>query len=537
MPYPRLTPGLLTLGLFLCLGGVSIWQSTKAPIGDFGNYYYATKFWQEGTFDRGVYEPFVFNERVAAVSPEPLYLNYTPVPPLSVPAYLPFTAIGKVHTAKLVFGLLGLVLFLVTLYRVITFFKLERNPWLLALPLIFFTPFRNNFWQGQSYLYLTAFLLEGVVQWKKKRPIFAGILWALPMALKIYPAILLLFPLIKRERKWLLTIAITAGFLSFLPVLFLPDGVTAHYFFKILPRLEEGDINFHFAVLFQSAKVLIDRLLVYDSQLNPYALANRPVAAAWLHSIFQCGVLVLCLGVLFHKKINDWLLTGVTMLAGILISGYGSTYSLIILLPLALGWIQTLAAEKDESSRWQYIGLFCLFLACNMPVYKLLEKPVALQFPRLYLFILAFLLIAWLWPPQRSTLRVWAPVLGGIIFIKTFLQLHHRVSPAPYYLPELTYGIIYDYSKTDTVFTYTVFDQTGMHKEKIRTTDSIFVDKRLQIIDNQIVFQDRVLVPKHARVRHPMRLNKDEILYLSDEGRGVGFYTLRRMPLPKDLQH
>lgn len=168
MPYPRLTPGLLTLGLFLCLGGVSIWQSTKAPIGDFGNYYYATKFWQEGTFDRGVYEPFVFNERVAAVSPEPLYLNYTPVPPLSVPAYLPFTAIGKVHTAKLVFGLLGLVLFLVTLYRVITFFKLERNPWLLALPLIFFTPFRNNFWQGQSYLYLTAFLLEGVVQWKKK---------------------------------------------------------------------------------------------------------------------------------------------------------------------------------------------------------------------------------------------------------------------------------------------------------------------------------------------------------------------------------
>lgn len=538
MSFPLRTPGLLTLGLFLLFGGLSLWQSRRAPIGDFGNYYYATRFWLEGEFDRGIYEPFVFNERVASVSAERLYLNYTPVPPLSVLVYTPFVMVGKVHLAKSIFGLLGLVLFLFTFHRAVTFLKLEDNPSLLVLPVIFFIPFRNNFWQGQSYLFLTAFLLEGILQWKKQRTLVAGILWALPMALKIYPAILLLFPLIKGERKWLVITIVAAGIFSLLPALVLPDGVTVHYFTEILPRLEEGDINFHFAVLFQSAKVLIDRLLVYDSQLNTHPVANCPVLATWFHSIFQWMILVPGIGFLLNKKVNDWLLIGITMLAGVLISGYGSTYSLVILLPLALGWIVSFTDEKaDQYTSVKYAALFCLLLACNIPVNNLLDQPTGLQFPRLYLFILLFITTAWVFRVQMKVLHIWAGVLAILIIIKTSVQLHTRVIPPPYYLSETNYGIIYGYVKKDSLLTLTVFDQTGTHSEEIKTTDSIFIDKRLQEIDNQIIFQNKVLTHERTRALHPMRLNSNEILYLSDEGRGVGFYTLRKMSLPNVLQN
>ena len=52
----------------------------------------------------------------------------------------------------------------------------------------------------------------------------------------------------------------------------------------------------------------------------------------------------------------------------------------------------------------------------------------------------------------------------------------------------------------------------------------------VQIINNQVYYKGRQLTATPDRKQQAMLINGTEIIYLSDKGRGFGFYTLRRIP-------
>ena len=131
---------ILSVPFFFLVGIFLLNKVNTAPIGDFGNYYYASQFLLEGRFSPDIYEPFLFNEMVNERAPEPVFLNYTPVPPVSVLFYLPIAMIAPITSAKWLFSFLGLLLFTLVYYRIVRELEIGNQPLLWLLPLVFYTP-------------------------------------------------------------------------------------------------------------------------------------------------------------------------------------------------------------------------------------------------------------------------------------------------------------------------------------------------------------------------------------------------------------
>ena len=104
--------------LWLLVGSFQLWQVRHAPIGDFANYYFASQALSEGVLEEAqLYEPYTFNLWVNDRAPTSVYVNYAPVPPISVLAYLPIAQISDIYQAKLVFNVLGLLFFAFVFWR------------------------------------------------------------------------------------------------------------------------------------------------------------------------------------------------------------------------------------------------------------------------------------------------------------------------------------------------------------------------------------------------------------------------------------
>lgn len=573
----RLT--LLSTLCWLLLGSYQLWQVKDAPIGDFANYYYATQAYLAGAPVVDTYEPYAFNIWVNERSPSPVFVNYAPVPPISILAYLPFSLFKTVGAAKFWFSLIGLGLFGWAYYWVFGSWKSEsgksevespksesrnlgdtidhgpstdnpisrksevgsRNlgstidhgpstdnspspppsrPILLLLPFLCYTPLLNNLYQGQSYLYLVAALLAGYQFWVQGRRNWAAVFWAIPIALKIFPAILLLFLLLKRDwRTFILTSILAAG-LSFLPVLFIPVELMFDYFTHILPRLFAGEINDPFTILYQSARVVFDQLLVFDQHLNPSPIADHPALSQYLYLLFQLCILGMVMAIVPDKRVSAFAGFSIVILGGLLVSGYGSSYSMLLLVfPL-------LALFSLGLNAWQMgVALFLLFIAGNMPIYRLQSWPMLLQFPRLYTLVAFLLLIFILIRPRLNTTPLL--LLLALLLVKQWVSDGNTATTASYYLADGRHGIIHDYEATETGILLHFFNPQGDQKEALTTDDELQFDPKLQVRNQQIFLGDQQLTFTKSRKKRPMRLNENAVIYLSDEGRGVGFYTLR----------
>lgn len=608
---------LFSTACWFLLGAYQLWKTQAAPIGDFANYYYATQAYVASAPVVDTYEPYSFNIWVNERSPSPVFVNYAPVPPISILAYLPFSLFKTVGAAKFWFSLIGLGLFGWVYFFLVrsqrskvesrevgsqnlgdtidhrlstdnplspksevgsrevesrklgdtmdhglstdnppspksevesrnlgdtmdhgpsTFNPLSSTPrptynlrLTLLLPFLLYTPLLNNLYQGQSYLYLLAVLLAGYQFWETGKRNWAAVCWAIPIALKIFPAILLLFLLLKKDwRTFILTSILAAG-LSFLPVLFIPMEVMVDYFVHILPRLFAGEINDPFTILYQSARVVFDQLFVFDQHLNPNPITDYPVLSQYLYLFFQLFILSIVIALVNDKKVPAFVGFSIVILGGLLVSGYGSSYSMLLLLfPL-------LALFYLGLNAWQMgVALFLLFLAGNVPIYRLQSWPLVLQFPRLYALI-AFLLFLLILIRPRLNGKILLLLLA-LLLVKQWVSNGNATTRASYYLTDGRHSIIHDYEATKTGILLHFFNPQGDQKEELTREDKLQFDAKLQIRNQQVFLGEQQLTFTKSRKKKPMLLNDKAVIYLSDEGRGVGFYTLRKIKLPPVVQ-
>ncbi|NRB53255.1 MAG: DUF2029 domain-containing protein [Saprospiraceae bacterium] len=537
------------VSLWLLIGGYQIWKLRQAPIGDFANYYYASQALLGGEVeDAQLYEPYTFNLWVNQRSPEPVFVNYAPVPPVSVLAYLPFAMISDVYQAKLVFNVIGLLFFVLVFIWGMRKLPQQRQigqqgeselsplglhspilPTLaiISIPFILWTPLFNNFFQGQSYLYMVSFLWLGFICWQKDQKLLAAFSWAVPIALKIFPAIILLLPLLKRSYSifgWTVTLAFL---FSVLPVFGMDYSTVSAYFQDILPRLFAGEINDPYTILYQSPRVFIDQLLIYDGHLNDNPLFHLPWLANLLYLAFQWFILGLLLPLISKRELPVFLAFSLTIIAGLLLSGYGSNYSMLLLFFPAVAIVATGLFPKP----WPWMGaLALLWLAGNIPIYKLEEWPFLTQFPRMYALLILFVGIYW-WVRPGVQPKIWLAI-GGILLLKWGWSGTPQNQLAAYYLPDGQYPIIFDCEPTGDGLLLKHFRGQGPEEDIYPTSDRIYGDPQLSIQDQQVFYAGQQLTTNKGRKKRAMRLNEDEIIYLSDEGRGVGFYTLRKLKLP-----
>jgi len=542
-----LIPLVVVLGVFLN-------RSRSAPWSDYAGYYFGGKELLKGHY-AGAYDMQTLNDEIAVQGYKGVLVSYAPFPPFTSLVFAPFTTL-PLESSKWLFNLFSTLLFIVTLWRCIRYFNI--TPYIaLAVPVIFFIPLINNLFFGQSYLLLCSLLLEGYLAYRKERPILSSFLWAIAILFKLFPGLIFLFLLLRRKYRSVFYLGIACGILV-LPSLAV-NGLDAWKFYlsRILPKMNNGELNDPFTFIFQSFYMLVKRAFIQDQLLNPHPLIHSPYLFAGTMALFKALILSACVLLTLRRKEDDFLPFAVWITASMLISPNGSSYSLILLmipllalaarsfpwrasgaaLPASVGPLnQSMAVTPARpATGWQTIVAALLLLAaCMVPVIHLSSYPLWAQFPRLYLLLLFFGVLA---GPLKKALDIRLVAGWAVLFFAVDIpRLQPDKDTSSYLLTREEHLYIYDYTIKNDRLVYYYRDDKGSHETTTAYPVYFTAADGLSLQNNQIWYKGRQLTFSPDQKEKALLVNDEYIIYLSDKNRGVEFYTLRQLRLDEEMR-
>ncbi|MCF6131630.1 glycosyltransferase family 87 protein [Flavobacterium wongokense] len=498
--------------LLLC--GFYGYQAIDFPIHDFTNYYFGGKLLSEGTFNTQVYFPYQFNKAISGLGYQNIFANYAPNTPFLALFFLPFSLLSIV-VSKLVFNCISIGLFATSIYRLFSFYRI--NPKLaLLIPILFLVPIKNNLLFGQVYFLLFFLLAEGWLAYEKENCKAMAFFWSLAILLKVFPLLLLVFLLFKKQGKALLYIFGFCFSLLGISIFFTGIDCWKFYLAEVLPKASDGEIATAFEPNYQSVFMFLKQLLVFDLIENPKAFFNYPVLFSALMLAFKIGILTL--GFFVSKwRYNVFFAFSFWVLAMILLSPYGSTYTFILLL------FPFLVLMKSDISNIKKLT-FCalLFLISNVPLSLFISNDFPFSYLRLFLLLLFFVLFVMELEQKINWKLIVAATLLPMILVLIFKKEEKVTSHIM--LPDAPI-LIYNYKIANDNLVAECKDGNRRNGE-VMPFDCNEV-KLLSLKNNQVFYKNRQLTFDNSNKLKPMLIDHKAILYLSDYGRGIGFYTIR----------
>ncbi|WP_445453229.1 glycosyltransferase family 87 protein [Flavobacterium sp. 25HG05S-40] len=510
--------GLIAVALFCAF---CLFKAIDFPIHDFANYYFGGHFLVDGIFNVDTYFPYVFNKQIADLGYRGIFVSYAPNTPFLALFFTPFSLLS-LATAKLIFNGISVLLFLTSIYRLSRFYNI-KSVYLLSIPLLFFVPIRNELLFGQVYFILFFFLTEFWLAYQKERFLKSAFFLSLAILLKVFPVLLLLIFLFKKQLKPL-CYSILFCFLFFgITALFTGFDIWFFYIQSVLPKASNGEIASAYVDNYQSVFMFLKRLLVEDSIENPSAFFNYPILFSALMMMFKFGIVGV--GYFISKRTsNAFLILCYWILAMILLSPYGSTYTLILML------FPFVALLKSNISNIKK-GVFCLllFLICNLKLSVFINNSFPFSYLRLFLLLLFFGLFVIHLRQKTHWKNIAVLALIPTILVLVF-QKHEPVKSTILLKngPILIYDFKIETSPEDkhkylTANFWDGADKLLFWKQSIQTAES------LNLKDNQIFYNNQQLTFDKSHKLKPILIDNNTILYLSDYNRGIGFYTLREI--------
>jgi hypothetical protein len=500
--------------LLLC--GFYIYKSADFPTHDFSNYYFAGLLLAKGKFISEIYFPHWFNLQITGIGFSGIYASYAPNTPFLPLIFYPFSFLS-VAISKLVFNILSSALLIYSCLRLARHYKI-RSVFLLLLPIIFLVPIKNSLLFGQVYFLLFFLLTEMWLAYENSQFKKVGIFLALAICLKVFPALLLLIFLFQKQYKPFAYTIVGCVFLTVLSSIFVGFETWVFYFTEVLPKSSNGEIASAFVDNYQSVLMFLKRLFVFDASENPGSLFNSTKTFSVLLLAFKASLIAI--GFYVSKKVQDALIAfAYWIVVMILVSPYGSTYTFILLIfPL-------FAILKSSLANWlKLVVVVFSFGITNFPL--LTNFPFPLSYSRLFMLTLFFAFLIFI---LRKSIqwRVVAIVAVLPLFLLFFPDSKNTTSET--FLKKKFPDLIYDYTISGSTITYYYWNERGVNKAAITIPLSGSEDANL--IDNNIYYYGRLLVGDNSQKRKPVVINGKTLLYLSDYGRGIGFYTLRKMEL------
>lgn len=502
-------------GFFFIFNLVLIAVATRYPIGDFGNYYYGCKFFWNGVYPIKYYQDIhFFNTLIRNYEPGFFFENYTPVPPLSLAAYLPFL-LFKCSTAKIVFNVFGVIVLTVVLRKILLNYA-NFSVWFYLIPLVFFQPLFSNFSQGQSYLLILSVSLWFCTSFQKGSNVLPALALAMLFALKIFPAFIVIIPLVKK--RWLV-VTWALFFVIFLhAVLYFLTGGTViwYYFSEVLPRLAGNNVTEPFSFFNQSFHSLFLKIFVHNWHLNASPPVNAAYVAVALQVLLYAFVFYFLIVALKSAKALPAL--GFTFLAMSLINKYSTVYGLLLLMPVFY-LLETMPKKNALAI------IFMLLIACNLPIHKLQGLPVIFQYSRLWILCLVFLV---LWFTYVHEFRFKMILILSVVFFIPSLDFYRYKTTHVIELRS-TRGVVYDYELRNSQIR--LLTCLGNHDSLESTylrgiTDTVhFNDPRWK---ERV---DTILKNENAQVKNPMIIHNRWLIFLTDRNAGVGMYYLKLIDL------
>jgi hypothetical protein len=441
---------------------------------DFPNYYLASRLVHEGFDTSRMYEWSWIEREKDHRNVDIRVIGLLPITPFSTLVILPLTGLAPL-TAKHVWILANLF-FLVPIawmLRSLTGLSNQR----IALLIFLSFPLHRNLLFGQFYVLLLLLLIAACWSYLRGLRILAGVLVALAAACKVFPLLLFLFFL--RRRDWRALAAGTITGLIAIAISIAAFGLNAHrsWLQQILPWVLRGE-GMPPYVPSASISGVLHVLFLDEPQWNPHPWHSSPLAYAVLLSALP--MLLLAPAILLIERSDttrvrillEW---SALLTASLATSTIPASYNFVLMIfPVCVVAVVLLHERRHV---W-LVALLIAYLGIGFPVPisdKTTGLTLLLHIPRLPLMMALLLglyeimsrVFAWKHFLRDRTRAMWATAMVVFVIFSTWSTLRVERSERleyAYRLPLEGQGFLNASPQpTDEGVRYTAFTFSGYH--------------------------------------------------------------------------
>ena len=346
---------LVLLAGFVGKGFVPAWRHLNS---DFPNYYLIARLYHTGYPLARVYEWTWLQRQKDHQGIDQGLVSFIPSTLPSALAILPWSSRTPLEAkhgwliANLAF--LSLLAFLLTS---ITALGWER---IMLLMLLAFVPLRENFLLGQEHVLVL--LLLTLALWLHYRGLqfLSGTSLAVAAALKIYPALFLIFLVWKKQWRAAMGLVVGLCGAAALSIYLFGRDTCFLYVREVLPAGLRGESLDPYNLGWNSITALLRRLFISEPELNPFPVAHLPWLFALLHPLIHTFIFAVFMWAIGSKTSDaertkvEWA-TFVFLL--LFLSSEPGTYHFVALILTAI-----LVADHLVTSRHIALGGFALLI-------------------------------------------------------------------------------------------------------------------------------------------------------------------------------
>jgi hypothetical protein len=354
---------------------------------DFPNYYLMARLAHEGYDTSRVYEWLWVQREKDHRSLDIPAVGMVPLTPFSTLVMWPLVALPAL-AAKHVWIIANLALLVPLCWLIHSLTGLSYRR--IALVLAFSFPLQRNLLYGQYYVFLLVLLAAACWCYVKEHYVVSGALIAVAAACKIFPVLLVVLFLQRRNWRACASFAVTGIGTAAISIAVFGWSVHRTYLYQILPWALHGEAMPPYIPSAASISGLLHYLLLSEPQWNPHPWHNSPFLYALLQPALQ--MLLLAPAILLIRRndrtpgriVLEWigLLT-----ASLAISTIPASYNFALMVfPVCA--LAALLIER-RMSKW-FIALIVAYLGIGFPMPAPARPigPAILFFaPRLFLMV------------------------------------------------------------------------------------------------------------------------------------------------------
>jgi hypothetical protein len=458
--------------LYLCVHTLpQAWRTLNT---DFPNYYMAARLAHEGYDTSRMYEWSWIEREKDHRGMDIRVIGLLPITPFSTLAVWPLTGLAPL-TAKHVWILLNLAFLIPTGWMLRAMTRLSYQQIALAFTLCF--PLYRNLLFGQLYILILLLMVAACWSYLRGFRVLAGGLVGIAAACKVFPALLLIFFLQRREWRALASGIVTGLAAVAMSVAVFGWNVHRTWLYQILPWTLHGEGLQPYATSASISGVL-HCLFLSEPQWNPHPWHSSPLCYALLLPLMQ--MMLLAPAVLLVRKgdrrqgriLLEW---SALLTAALAVSTIPASYNFVLMvLPVCV-----LASILLERRRYGWLALLVIaYLGIGFPMpgpRRPLGLALLLYVPRLPLMLGVLCGIYALLGRDRPdgaiardwTRHVWVTIMIAAVILNTRSTLHLERAEREEYayrLPLQRQGFLNSSPQsTRTGVRYSAFTLTGYH--------------------------------------------------------------------------
>jgi len=500
------------------------WKSLSFPLHDFANSYFpAHIITNSNTPETILFDIYEFNSYIWDLGYDEVLADFYLNSPFNTVAFYPFSLIDNAYLAKAIFNGLCSFLFLLAMYCLYKRFGKKTLFLIVAIPILFYIPLRNQILFGQTYFLVFVLVVFGFLWIERHKNIYGGLALVFAVALKIFPVIYGIPLLVKKQWKALLMTFGLGVILLAISIWFTGITLWETYFFEVLPNAIKNKSTVNFQYNAQSIDVFLKTLFIQDAYYNPAAVFDNERLFFIIKWLLKSVIIGVAVSLSFSNKKNLFALLSIWVVALFLMQSRTATYAQVL-------WI--IPAFYIFSSKlhiYKQIGFFAvLFVMCNLPLSSLKELPLFFKFSRLWLTIILAILF---YSSFNKKVNYKYIGLGLLILLPLHLDLfsHQQNNHSEYVLEEKKYFMIYDFENDNNTLTYKALGKGGRIVEKTNIKLTNFDTDSYTIENNQITHNGLQITNDPSLKKKPVLVNDCEVYYLTDSKSRRGAFTIKKI--------